>query len=731
MSYCHSKREYLLSQIRQKDAIIESLLKQLHNPYLATPLSIAAYRMSTAPPDQQNQNVKQWLERLQSSIRTHNGPNTLKGAASRSREMVEDASDESDNEDQAAGDDAEWEDLDDCLVTSDSKLIPDAAVPLGLFADLSLDQARSTKAKSDAGADENKDGEDDDVGVANETYFLPGPATDLRMRAKLIESYSPPEILLHGLVTPDDVDKLFDIFFKRVNIWLPLLDPVLHTPSTVFARCPFLFTCICAISSRYSPEKSEIYSIAMHFAKSEASNALIHGWKTVELCQAYLLMSMYGVPAKRWEEDRSWLYTGLAIRIAMDLNLHVPPQTKPQNERQEREVLNRTRAWMLCFNQDRSTATQFGKPWTIKEDYIIRNAGDFYKTSRFNSPYDIHMCGYNQLLRLLGRVHSDIYSDPSSPLGINQHADLRPLIMNHDHSLNQYYEEWQMRFDQDSDPNDPVCVVRAALLPYVINYSRLVMWSFPFQQAFQRGISADDQLVFTTCMNAAKSLIRVMIERLVPTGLMRYSPDGWFLFSSFASAFLLKLLRPEFAILRTPQDEHEILEVISRLIQILSSPEIALDDRHAPKLYARFLAGLLTKHRQDGMVPQDRQTPQPPHHQVQYGTGNPGGHQMQPSASNQIYSLSQQQGAYGGGQDYGAQQMSLHSSLPPVMLAPPEDDALLSAVSSNPGSGFGGSMDGTLYPPSAQPSPGSPEMTLASMQAIKNPAWWESMMMPG
>jgi hypothetical protein len=106
----------------------------------------------------------------------------------------------------------------------------------------------------------------------------------------------------------------------------------------------------------------------MHFARSEASNALIHGWKTVELCQAYLLLSMYGVPAKRWEEDRSWLYTGLAIRIAMDLNLHVPPQGTAQTERQQREILNRTRAWMLCFNQDRSTATQFGKPWTIKED---------------------------------------------------------------------------------------------------------------------------------------------------------------------------------------------------------------------------------------------------------------------------------------------------------------------------------------------------------------------------
>ena len=38
-----------------------------------------------------------------------------------------------------------------------------------------------------------------------------GPATDLGMRASLIERHSAPEILVHGLVTPDDVDKLFDM----------------------------------------------------------------------------------------------------------------------------------------------------------------------------------------------------------------------------------------------------------------------------------------------------------------------------------------------------------------------------------------------------------------------------------------------------------------------------------------------------------------------------------------
>ena len=51
----------------------------------------------------------------------------------------------------------------------------------------------------------------DGQGVANDGYFLPGPAQNLELRATLIEKNSPPDILVHGLITPEDVDKLFDM----------------------------------------------------------------------------------------------------------------------------------------------------------------------------------------------------------------------------------------------------------------------------------------------------------------------------------------------------------------------------------------------------------------------------------------------------------------------------------------------------------------------------------------
>lgn len=41
------------------------------------------------------------------------------------------------------------------------------------------------------------------------------------------------------------------------------------------------------------------------------------GWNSVELCQAYILTGLYAIPARRWEEDPSWLYAGLDIRYVL------------------------------------------------------------------------------------------------------------------------------------------------------------------------------------------------------------------------------------------------------------------------------------------------------------------------------------------------------------------------------------------------------------------------------
>ncbi|CCL98870.1 uncharacterized protein FIBRA_00877 [Fibroporia radiculosa] len=718
-----SKREYLLAQIRQKDAIIEKLLRELHNPYTATPLSIASYRMATSPSDRNNRDVIAWLDRLQASMEVSvqsagasGGAEAFKIESRGQNDMVDDDSDgEVEGDELDTGGDGE-----DSGLPRDDKLpaFPDTSVPLGLLASLALENPKKSKK-----ANKNKpgagDSDDEEVGMAR-------PAFDLSIRASLIENHTPPEILTHGLLTPDDVDKLFDIFYTKLNVHVTLLDREIHTVQSTFARCPFLFTVVCAVSSRYYKEKSEIYPIAMHFARRAAADGLLNGWKSVELSQAYILLSTYAVPARRWEEDRSWMYIGLAIRIATDLNLHQVSAIKPKSDQQKREILNQERLWLNCFNLDRSMATQFGKPSTIKEDYIIRNSEVWYKKSPLNNGGDPGLCAYTQLLRTVARFHEEIYSDPNAPTGLNQRLDFRAVTLAHDERLTRYYEDWTHKFEEDGQLEDPSNAFRASLLPFLTNYSRLVMYSFGFQQAYIRGIKPEDQLFLDKCFESAKSVILCMIETLCPSGYMRYSPDGHFIFASFASAFLLKLLRPEFKSLITSEQEAEIYDLIGRLISTWSSSEISIDDRHTPKLHARFLAGLLTRHRRD-IATSGRIQSQPQHPpQTQTSQTTPGssttfqsqaGSSTASSPSQHIFAAAPSQSDYQENPGMSSGGALAQASMSGELVYQPD---IVYA-----GSGPMEVFDSALGPN------GQGFESLGPLAHLNNPGYWRDMMMPG
>jgi len=124
--------------------------------------------MSAASPSDKNTgNVLAWLERLQASVRDVGskggniyGPQSLKQDGSEI--------------DSGVGDDEdEWEDVEPGS-SDDAPL--DIHVPLGLIANLSLDQSKKTKKKSAARevAISEEDLRHNRVGIANDSYFLPG-----------------------------------------------------------------------------------------------------------------------------------------------------------------------------------------------------------------------------------------------------------------------------------------------------------------------------------------------------------------------------------------------------------------------------------------------------------------------------------------------------------------------------------------------------------------------------
>ncbi|SOV05633.1 uncharacterized protein UDID_06361 [Ustilago sp. UG-2017a] len=290
------------------------------------------------------------------------------------------------------------------------------------------------------------------LGVASQNYFRPGPMTILPLRRIIIEREMPPELLTLGIVSSEEVLDLFSIFFRRCTQHVCLLDAEWHTPTFICSRSPFLFTCVCTVASKFYEKRPDLHSKCQALTRKVAFDVVNRGFKSIEVVQGFLLMAMYAQPAERFEEDKTWMYSGIALRMATDLNLHrksvatfnhTPHPDDPAVLDREREILNRERTWYFCFALDRGLSIQMGKPYTIREDWIIRNCRNW--GSRFSRPWDLSVSAVVDLYRISSRQLDFLYSSTSSVSGLNTEIDYSLVLPVFNEQLQEWKEEWRYR----------------------------------------------------------------------------------------------------------------------------------------------------------------------------------------------------------------------------------------------------------------------------------------------
>ena len=190
-------------------------------------------------------------------------------------------------------------------------------------------------------------------------------------------------------------------------------------------------------------------------------------------------------------------------------------------------------------------------------------------------------------------------------------------------------------------------------------------------------------------------------------------------------SFPFQLLRPEFSWLVEADDKTKILDLVGRLIQTLNSPEVSIDNKHTPKIHAKFLAGLLTKYHQDSNQDQFTQAPLPPSkHSV---GGNPTSYegQPQPSGTSAHYlghgpGTTQSTSMPQGGFDNVSYASDPRLSSQPTISFTPQH--LLQTSD-----GVAAAQDSAVNAMAGL----SEEEMLVTLRAIGNPNWWSNMMMPG
>lgn len=105
-----------------------------------------------------------------------------------------------------------------------------------------------------------------------------------------------------NLIDEDTAKILFDFVFLRLNTFINLFDPELHSVSYVRKKCPLLFTTLLMAGSKYW--KPEVYRQCYELAHTLAVRAFAESWKRVEVVQAFACLTYWREP----DDTVSWSF---------------------------------------------------------------------------------------------------------------------------------------------------------------------------------------------------------------------------------------------------------------------------------------------------------------------------------------------------------------------------------------------------------------------------------------
>ncbi|GFF47667.1 regulatory protein GAL4 [Aspergillus udagawae] len=182
-------------------------------------------------------------------------------------------------------------------------------------------------------------------------------------------------------VRPDEINsakedtRLVDCYFSTYHTMYPLVheatfrseleNPTLRSNSSAW---PILRDMVLAFGAWLSPEGPETYAKYYDRAKSHLQRVSIFTGANLSMVQALVLLSDFA--QRQGSPDESQQYSGMAIQMAVNLNLYrEPAQQSPPRSLLTQEI--QRRVWWSVYCLGSCSAKMYGRPLLLPEDSLI------------------------------------------------------------------------------------------------------------------------------------------------------------------------------------------------------------------------------------------------------------------------------------------------------------------------------------------------------------------------
>ncbi|KAF8197377.1 fungal-specific transcription factor domain-containing protein [Pholiota molesta] len=403
---------------------------------------------------------------------------------------------------------------------------------------------------------------------------------------------TPPAIIdpiTAGILDEKDVHNLFDLVFLRLNPFINLFDPSLHTVAYVRSRCPFLFTTLLMAGCKFfKPEK---FKDCQKLVQDFTVRAFAEGWKRVEVVQAFACLTYWKDPT----DNRTWTYIGYACRMAVELGLnrYIAHPSPSETDFQRLERRNRERTYLVLFVHDRSLSMQTGRHWMLPEDDLIRHAMSWHEASGTTiRPEDVIIAAFVALRRIAAET-TDIFNTARGGLNnANSDINYEHVLAHCNVRLTQWDQTWRQEMEKARGEK-----FHFSFLSFFRLHVRLFLNSFGIQSSMQPHSRQPPSLqALTMCCTSALESLHIVSEDFHGMRLLRYGQESITVMTAYSAIFLLKLLRtPNTGDQLGAERAHEIHQLIMQTANSYEeASRFALSTvSMAASYHARFLRSLV------------------------------------------------------------------------------------------------------------------------------------------
>ncbi|KAF1940498.1 hypothetical protein EJ02DRAFT_350001 [Clathrospora elynae] len=339
------------------------------------------------------------------------------------------------------------------------------------------------------------------------------------------------DFIAQDIISVTEAEDLFKRYMQdiRLYLWAGVLFPY-NSLDAVRRHSTLLTAVVLTISALHTPGRDEALQKCYNTFVSLTYNACLARPQNLDDIRALALAAFY-------LSNLSWKLAGLAVRSALEMNLHLSFQKLMRGQEDQRENV---RLWYALYVCDHQLSIAYGRPSIIHEDVAIKNMEQFLDGPN-TTPGDIRLGAQVTLFKILTEAYVAYGSDPEQPLTESDFQQLR--------LFNFAIEQWRLAWQERSADSLSIGSYPSKGVVLYYHFARFQLNSLalralpPPSAATSESLSYDRREAANIAISAATSTLTLMFEEPDLRKAMTAVPIFTHTMVAFSATFLLKMAK--------------------------------------------------------------------------------------------------------------------------------------------------------------------------------------------